>query len=426
MKQLACVAFVALLVGCGKSNVSTPDPVSLDGDKTWYGVIGPLVTSKCAVCHRTGDIAPFPLETYEEVQVQLGAMHDAVSQGIMPPFPPDQSDESGCPKIEDVRQISADERNALLAWIEAGAPEGTPRTLPPAKPNKPLGDPAHRWPMPQAYTSKATNGDDYRCFLIRPDNITDIPVAAVSVEPGERSVVHHAAVFLIPPDQIQSVKDLEAADDTPGYDCFGGIGITEAYPAGVWVPGNDAPLVPPASNVGYYLPPGWAWVMQVHYNVHGQAPADQSAIVLWEGDFVITQVPHAIVGGNVDFTLPPMSTTTVTATANVTAKNVTPAINSGWEGRVYAVWGHEHLLGKSVEMDLVHADGSTQCLLHIPRWDFHWQSIYRLKDSDFMNVKAGETINVKCTYDNTTERVVGYGENTSDEMCFVSLALLDP
>ncbi len=342
----------------------------------------------------------------------------------MPPFPPDQSDDSGCPKIDDLRQMSADERAALLAWIDAGAPAGTVRDLPAVKPNKPLGDPQHTWPMSEPYTSSVTDGDDYRCFLIHTDNSVNIPVAAVSVLPGQRSIVHHAAIYLIPPDQIQAVSDLDANDAAPGYDCFGGIGITQAYPAGVWVPGNDAPLVPPASNVGYYLPPGWAFVMQVHYNIHGPAPADTSSIVLWDGDLVLTQTPHAIIGGNLDFQLPPMSETTINAVTTITDKSVTPALNSGWEGRVYAVWGHEHLLGKSVQMDLVHPDGTSQCMLHIPHWDFHWQSIYRLHD--FVDVKAGDTIQVSCSYDNTSDKVVTYGEDTSDEMCLVSVAALDP
>nr|UXE44857.1 hypothetical protein Hi04_10k_c3807_00022 [uncultured bacterium] len=415
---------LASLVACQGSTVSVPETVSLEGEQTWYGVIGPLVTSRCAVCHHPGDIAPFSLENIDEVKVQLSAMRAAVADGIMPPFPPDQSEASGCPKIDDVRQMSDAERAALLAWIDAGAPEGTPRTLPPVKPNKPLGDPAYRWPMSEPYTPTVAAGDEYRCFLVRTNNVVDLPVAAVSAEPGQRSIVHHAAVFLIPPDQIQTANDLDNASPGPGYDCFGGIGFAQAYPAGVWVPGNDAPLVPPSSNVGYYLPPGWAWVLQVHYNVTGHPPPDTTSVVLWLGDPIITEVPHAIIAGNVDFALPPSSQMTVVGEAAVTDTSTPETFNSGWAGRVYAVWGHEHLLGKSVQLDVVKADGSEQCLLHIPRWDFHWQSVYRLKN--FVSVSPGDHIRVRCSYENTTDRMVTYGEGTADEMCFASVAALDP
>ena len=49
-----------LLLSCAPVAVTVPDP-SLDGEKTWSGVIGPLVATRCAVCHRLGDIAPFPM-----------------------------------------------------------------------------------------------------------------------------------------------------------------------------------------------------------------------------------------------------------------------------------------------------------------------------------------------------------------------------
>ena len=227
--RLGWWAVLVALASCGSaSTVSVPDPVDLNGPRTWYGSVGPLVASRCAICHRADDIGPFSLETYDDVKVLLPLIRSAVAIGRMPPFPPEQSDASGCPKISDVRQMSAPERALLLAWIDDGAPAGTVRVLPKAKPNKPMGDPTDRWKMPQPYTSRKTRGDDYRCFLIKPGNLTAIPVAAVSVEPGNRSIVHHSAVYLVPPDQLEQVERLEAADEGPGYDCFGTIGLDTA------------------------------------------------------------------------------------------------------------------------------------------------------------------------------------------------------
>jgi hypothetical protein len=412
------------LSGCANGTISVPDPVSLDGGLSWYGVIGPLVASRCASCHRSGDIAPFPLETYPQFKTMSGAAAQSVSERRMPPFPPDQSAAAGCPTLEDVRKMSEEERRALLDWVDAGAPEGVPRDLPPPKPNRPLGDPTDRWAIDEPYISKRTSGDDYRCFVVRPNNLVALSIAAVSVEPDQRSIVHHASVWLVPPAQLEKVRALEAQDPEPGYECFGGVGLDTAYPTGFWVPGNDAPPVPPDGSVGGYLSPGWAWVVQIHYNLHGPMPADRSSVVMWRGNFLITQVPHDIIVGNTDFSLPPNARTTVEANGRVTSKNEYPALNQGWEGRIYAVWGHQHPLGTSLQLDLIHSDGSEQCLLHIPRWDFHWQSIYRLEN--FVSARAGDTLRARCTYDNTSEREVRYGEGTADEMCFASAALLDP
>ncbi|MFT3842817.1 MAG: hypothetical protein QM723_37860 [Myxococcaceae bacterium] len=410
-----------VVVGCG-----LPDPFAPQDDSpTWYGKIGPLVGKNCGVCHQDNNIAPFALTTYDQVKTMSGAIRAAVQSKRMPPFPPDQSAESGCPKIDDSRVMADADRQALIDWIDAEMPEGKKRDLPEVKPDKPMGDPGHSWQMSAEYTSKATTADDYRCFFIDPKVVWPIPVAAVSVEPGNRQIVHHAAVFLIPPDQIDAVKKLDDADDGEGYDCFGGPGIAPAYPAGLWVPGNDAPLKPPYDGVGYYLPIGWAWVLQVHYNFATAHGSDRSKVTLWEAPWV-TMVPHALVAGSTTFSIPPMTTGFVTSgDSSFIKQGDTPAADgsNAAEGRIYSVWAHEHLLGKSMQLDLVHPDGSKQCLLHINGWDFHWQSIYRLHD--YVVAKPGDTLRATCTYDNMQDHAVGYGENTSDEMCFGSVGLID-
>lgn len=414
-----------VLLGCAPKPTSIPDP-SLDGPKTWYGVIGPLVATRCTVCHQSGDIAPFPLETYDQVKVQARAMRAAVETRQMPPFPPDQSEESGCPRVDDIRRMSDAEREVLLAWLDDGAPEGDPKELPPAPKNEPLGPPSNTWDMAEEYESGGDAVDDYRCFVIEPKVLTQIPVGAVSVKPGSRQVVHHAAVYLIPPELVPDVRKLDDDEAGPGYTCFGGAGVTPAYPAGVWVPGNDAPLVPPHGGVGYYLLPGWAFVVQNHYNYAAGKQKDRSSVVLWRADALVTEVPHALILGNLDFTIPPNTMGfSVTATGDIVPSRQTAAVfNEGNEGRMYAVWAHQHTLGKSFEMDLERADGSKQCLLHIKKWDFNWQSIYRLKD--FVDARPGDKVTVKCTWDNPRPTQVTYGENTSDEMCLGSIALLNP
>jgi hypothetical protein len=423
--RLHAAVWLSALAACSPapSTISVPDPVVLEGPRTWYGTIAPLVGARCAICHRSDDIGPFSLETLDDVQPRLAMIRSAVAENRMPPFPPDQTDASGCPKIDDVRQMSAAERALLLAWIDEGAPVGDVRELPAPKPNKPLGDPTDRWPMSKPYTSKVTRGDDYRCFLVIPNLLAPIPVGAVSVEPGTRSVVHHSAVYLVSPDQLAKLKARDAEDDAPGYSCFGGIGA-DGYPAGLWVPGNDAPLVPPHSGVGYYLPVGWAFVLEQHYNFTGTAVADQSSVVLWRAPSLLTELPHSILVGDLSLTLPPMSQKSVDAEGTVMAKGTPPALNVGTEGRIYAVWGHMHLLGRTLEMDLIRADGTKQCLLHIPKWSFHWQSLYKLKDP--VVAKAGDKIRVRCSYENMTPKTVSYGEGTEDEMCFGSVAMLDP
>lgn len=396
--------------------------MSLEGERTWYGAVGPLVGQKCALCHRPGEIGPFALETYDEVKDKLALVRNAVVTKSMPPFPPDQSDESGCPPIDDGRKMTDAERAFLIAWIDEGAPEGERRELPRPQPAEPLGAPNEVWKMTDAYTTRGV-GDEYRCVVFEPKHVTALPIAAISVLPGTRSIVHHAAIYLIPPDQLEAVRTLDRNDEGTGFDCFGGVGVESAYPAGLWVPGNDAPLVPPRSGVGYFLPVGWGVVVQQHY--YSEVPtSDRSSIAVWHGQFVFPEVPYSGVFGELNFTLPPNARTTLETTTTVRPLGSPYALlNEVNEGNVYAVWAHMHLRGDGLEMDLIKPDGSTQCLLRIPKWDFHWQSIYRLAKP--VLVKAGDKVRVRCHFENGSNEAITYGENTGDEMCFATITMTE-
>lgn len=419
LMRASALCFV-LLAGCVANPSSAPPPVSLEGERTWYGAIGPLVGQRCALCHRPGEIGPFPLETYEQVKGSLALVRDAVASKAMPPFPPEQSEASGCPPIDDGRKMSDAERAFLIAWLDDGAPEGERRELPRPQPAAPLGAPSDVWPMPEAYTTRGV-GDEYRCMLLEPKHVAALPVAALSVLPGNRAIVHHSAIYLIPADQLDAVRQLDRADEGVGFDCFGGVGVERAYPAGLWVPGNDAPLVPPRGNVGYYFPVGWGVVVQQHY-FSTQPQQDTSSVALWRGGFVFPEVPYAGVFGDVSFSLPPRSKTTIETTTVVRPADSPYALfNQANAGSVYAVWAHMHLRGQAMEMDVIRPDGTEQCLLRIPRWDFHWQSIYRLANP--VAVKAGETIRVRCHFDNVSNEPISYGENTGDEMCFATISM---
>jgi hypothetical protein len=422
MRPWPLILIAVTLAACEQPVTVIPEP-NLEGEKSWYGVVGPLVGTRCAICHRSDDIGPFPLENYEQVKAMAPAIKSAVSAKRMPPFPPDQTTETGCPRIDDVRRMTEAERKVLLDWIDAGLPEGTVRTLPPPPKNEPLGPPSETWPMAEEYTGTGT--DDYRCFVVEPNVAAAMSVAAVSVKPGTRSVVHHASVYLVAPAQLSEAKQLDAAEPGPGYKCFGGVGISQAYPTGLWVPGNDAPLVPPNGGVGYYLLPGWAFVVQLHYNYSTGVKADRSSIVLWKANLIITEVPHALVAGAYTFAIPPNAMNhSAEGASDVLATGSIPSTTSAAEGRIYSVWAHQHQLGRSFSMDLVRADGTEQCLLRIPKWNFNWQSIYKLKD--FVVAKAGDKVRVRCSWDNTTPRMITFGEGTADEMCLGSVAMLNP
>ena len=90
--------------------------------------------------------------------------------------------------------------------------------------------------------------------------------------------------------------------------------------------------------------------------------------------------------------------------------------------RIYGVAGHMHIRGYDIRIEL---NGKT--LLHIPRWNFHWQDAYYLARP--VDANPGDTVRVTCRFDNSavrqpvvdgkrlSPRYVLWGEGTTDEMC---------
>lgn len=427
----AVVSLFGALFGPGCAGNQGDDA---DRTPTYFQDVEALMARRCVSCHQPGNLAPFSLATWSDVEPKKDWIAGAVAGLRMPPFPPAQTD--GCPQIDDPRVMPAAERALIGRWIAAGGPAGDPHPQQlPDKKDGPLGPPSDRFPMPESYTSANHESDDYRCFLIDPQLTTLVPVSAVSVEPGNRQIVHHAAVFAVPPTEVDAIKKLDAADPGPGYTCFSGAGVLMAYSIGLWVPGFDAPLAPPRPTVGFYLPPGWQLVLQNHYNYTNGVTPDRSTVTLWRGALV-TEIPHVMYLSDYSFFLPAGAKSTMAGMAGeVIAPLATPMLGQTTPGFIYSAWAHMHLLGRSFNMDLVHPNGSKECLLHIPSWDFHWQTAYRFQRPVY--AAAGDKVQLRCEFDNSAEnqpalggtrqppRDVTYGEKTSDEMCIGTLALLD-
>jgi len=84
---------------------------------------------------------------------------------------------------------------------------------------------------------------------------------------------------------------------------------------------------------------------------------------------------------------------------------------------VFAAQPHMHYLGTKLEFDLgASADSMTMAYQRDP-WQFGGQPI----DNWVQNLQAGQFGQVTCTYDNTTDHDVQYGESTNNEMCYLVL-----
>lgn len=417
-----------LLFGCSEEAANPPPEGA-----TW-GDLRPLVHRRCATCHQEGQIAPFPLTTHAEVQAWLPLIRDSVASGRMPPWRALNPERylSEVPMAET-------ERAALLAWIDAGAPEGEP-VAPVALPS-PAALPRvdERLAMPATYEPTG-QPDDYRCFLLEWSHETVRYISGFQAVPGDRRIVHHIALYLVSPALADRARERGEAGAV-GYPCFGGPNIsddplTPFVIVGLWGPGQDPQIWP--DGTGLRVQPGSVFVLQVHYSVPDGRGEDRTAIELRLEDTVtreaamlpfvnldwVTRQTMVIPAGRADVRHTHQRDVTADPTAGLYTNGV---LRRGEPFEIFNVNLHMHTRGKSTRTSILRADGTEEPLLDLPVWDFHWQYGYPLKESVVFH--PGDELFLECIWDNSAAnqpmvdgepmppRDLNWGENTGDEMC---------
>jgi hypothetical protein len=443
---LACALGLAALGACGKVNggatggatgaAGTSSPVdasgtagstgaaggivdagpSIDvGPVTYYKDVQPILAEHCQMCHVAGGIAPFVLGTYDEARQTAALMAAATSQHIMPPWMPAQ----GCGDFRDARVLTPEQIAIIGAWSAQGAPAGDPADATTTPPNlgPDLGTPGATLDPGADYHPNDLLTDDYHCTLVDPALATAQDLIGFNVHPGSTATVHHVLLFSVSPANLAAIQAKDAAEAGPGWTCFGGTGVDGTPTIGGWVPGSGATAFP--APTGIHLDAGTQIVMQIHYNLlTTKHVTDRTTADLFYSKTPIPALSRAAISAvlNTTFVVPANSTKTVMADLPIKSN--------------FDLWGvvpHMHLHGTEIKVQIKHADGTTDCAVDVPKWNFHWQQFYYYQKAT--KVVAGDTIHLECTFDNlqADEPIINgaqmssaplrWGEKTTDEMC---------
>jgi peroxiredoxin len=382
---------------------------------TYTRDIAPIVQKNCQECHRKGQVAPFPLETYEQARKRAGDIAAVVDDRGMPPWK--ASPHFGL-KFKDERVLPERDIATIVSWAESGAPEGNPRDLP--SPPKfsddwTLGKPDIVVDTGADFEVPASGGDIYRCFVVPTNTDKDQYVTAIEYRVGNRRVVHHVLAYV---DVSGEARKRDAADPGPGYSCFAGPGEPIHGDLGGWAPGIQPSALP--DGIGRSLPRGADLIVQVHYHPNGKPETDRTRIGLHFARKPIRQTLHWTAALNPGMELPP-------GQSNI-------EIKASWPVPIdlvaHAVTPHMHLLGRDIAMSVTFPDGRVQDLIKIDDWDFNWQYSYFFEKP--MDLPKGSVLNVVSHYDNTSSnphnpnkppKLVKWGEATTDEMCVGFIAV---
>jgi hypothetical protein len=374
---------------------------------TYHQEVAPVLAENCLVCHRDGGIAPISFEDYETARAWAPLIKAATASRTMPPWI--VSDRSDCQSYAHSRALRDDEIALLGAWADAGAPEGEP-AAPPATPEPTdLDDPSVILDAGADYTPRADLEDDYRCFVVDPAVAGDRFLTAYQVHPDAVEEVHHVVLYAIDSDAEEAkAHELDAAEDGPGYTCFGGAGTGGGRVLAVWTPGTGATRYP--AGTGLRLFAGRELVMQIHYN--RPTRADRSSIAL---ELASAVAAEAILTSVAD---PSLSLPPGQASVKQTAAWPVPPLAAPVKLR--GVYPHMHRLGTKLRVFWDRGADST-CLVDVPRYDFDWQEFFFYEDAITLAPPGGGHLRIECEFDTRDATApVHFGEGTGDEMCIAA------
>jgi hypothetical protein len=361
-------------------------------------------------------------ESYAEAKRYAQAIRVATQDRSMPPW----FAEAEIGRFSNDPSLSEEEIATIAAWAAANAPPGDPRDAPPA----------HLWaqgwsiPRPdlvlqiaQAVALPAAGDVDYTYEIVPTHFAEDRWVQMAEVLPSARPNVHHAVVYIRPPEskwlrhapvgEAFTSQTLKDAEDRRGAHW------TDSDILLVYAPGSSPDEWP--ATMAKFVPAGSDLVFQMHYTTNGKAVQDQSRVGLIFSKQRPAQRVLTLQLTNDHFVIPPGADN-----FRVEARGTLPN-----DATLLSFFPHMHLRGKRFEYNIVERQGGAlppggsppkvEPLLRV-NYHFHWQMSYRLAEPRFL--KAGTELQAVAWYDNSANNphnpdanaAVRWGEQTYDEM----------
>ncbi len=369
---------------------------------TFYDSISRILQKHCQECHREGGLAPFPLVTYEDAKAHRAMIAREVKRGQMPPWFAETTTDETHPGWRNDKSLPEADKADLLAWLDAGLPEGDPAHAPLprrfADSGRAIENPDLVLKLPAPIEIPAQGKMPYQIRTVETGLTEDKWLAAYEIRPSDRQAVHHVLVFLLPP-RTPNGEDAGRDDEDERR------GFFAAY-----VPGTASMILP--EGYGKLVPKGSRLRFQIHYTPYGEATRDQLEIALkWH------ETPPSKELKVFGLTNPAIEIPAGAARHVETAKVRVPG-----DVRLLGFLPHMHVRGAAFEYAVVYPDGKRQVLLNVPRYDFNWQLHYQLAEP--VEVPAGSTLIATAVFDNSAgnranpdpTKVVRWGQQTDEEM----------
>lgn len=375
--------------------------------------IKPILTKHCVNCHQNGGIAPFALDNWADVDARAIMIGAVTTSKYMPPWRADTSFQH----YKNENYLSKTEIELIQQWIQNEQPRGI------VERRKEKGSQQNKVKKKQgteiqigfnrAFVIKGENKEEFRFFHM-PSKIKENGyIQSIEFVPGNKKQVHHSRIMI---DTTQSISGIDGlSEEDSSILKYQTKPLADPFLFG-WVPGNDKIIFP--KGIGKKIYANSDFILNVHYVPSPIQVVDSSSIIIQLSDEPIEREAQTLTLtenniSNQPFIIYPNKKSTFYMRSPVLQDSIS----------LISIMPHMHLLGKSFKSYAITPDGNVLPLVHVPSWDFNWQTTYQF--TKFTLLPKGSVIYAEATYDNTNEnplnpykpaRTVGYGWGSKDEM----------
>jgi hypothetical protein len=349
----------------------------------------PILQTRCQQCHREGQIAPMPFETYRQTRPWTRAIREAVLLKKMPPWFADPAHG----KFANDPSLTVREIETLVNWADSGSPEGTGE--PPVRAlerdwNIPRPDAI--FAMAEPFEVPASGAVDYQYFPVPTGFTEDRWVEAVEVRPGRRDAVHHVVVY---------IREKGSTWQR---------GPTKSDILGIYTPGNQPGIW--GAGRAKKIPAGADLVFQIHYTPMGKPAVDRTSVGIVFARETPKERVQTLQLDNDRFAIPPGRPDYA-----VSAQGSLPN-----DATLLSFFPHMHLRGAGFEYSIIPPKGPREVLLRVNHYDFFWQLTYILKEP--LRLPAGTRLEATGWFDNSSNnarnpdpsKTIRFGEQSWEEM----------
>src|ERR687885_965685 len=387
--------------------------------------VAPIFQAKCQECHQPNSIAPMSLITYQDARPWARAIKERVATRQMPPWHIDKT--VGVQKFKNDMSLTDEQIDTIVRWVDAGAPQGDPKDMPPPKPL--VTD--NEWkavrdgfgpPDLVVKSSEYTMPAEHQDVWYRP--MSDIPlteprwVKLVEIRPTNlksRKIIHHSIAYLVLNNDPEAVNTGTASGPGRQDD---DLDVVNRRPQLMeWAIGKGYDLYRPGT--GKLLVPGEKISWDQHIHAVGEEVTGGSEIGIWfykKGEEPKKR-SYLIGFTGIDrskmLDIPPNS---FAHTEGFTVLKENALIEN--------FQPHFHLRGKAMKVEAIRPDGSREVISYVSNFNFNWMTNYIYADEAAPVLPKGTVIHVTAWYDNTKanknnpdpDQWVGFGDRTVDEM----------